>query len=111
MLNTPSGGRTKLSLSAQSNLSRSTERKSRLIHSSSSKDSSLMYRHKMSYVGFLFREAHKPDLADAIWVLIGPDVRAAIPNKTVGMYWTGEGALMQRIPLSRGSTYICIVKQ
>ncbi len=39
----------------------------------------------------LFREAHKPDLADAIWVLIGPDVRADIPNKTVGMYWTGRG--------------------
>ena len=38
VMTTPSGGRTKLSLSAQSHPSRSTERKSRLIHSSSSKD-------------------------------------------------------------------------
>ena len=81
MMNTLSGGRIKLSLSAQSNLSRSTERKSsRLIHSSPSKDSA-----------WLLREAHKPALADAIWVLLGPDVLADIPNKTVGMSWTGRG--------------------
>ena len=53
VMNTLSGGRTKLSLSAQSHLSRSTERKSRLIHSSSSKDSSVLHRHKMSYVRVL----------------------------------------------------------
>ena len=39
----------------------------------------------------LLREAHKPALADAIWVLLGPDVLADIPNKTVGMSWTGRG--------------------
>ncbi len=39
----------------------------------------------------LLLEAHKPALADAIWVLLGPDVQADIPNKTVGMSWTGRG--------------------
>ena len=48
-MNTPSGGRTMLSFSAQSNLSRSMERKPRLIHSSSFKDSSLLHRHQMNW--------------------------------------------------------------
>ena len=48
VMSTPSGGGTKLSLSAQRNLSRSMERKPRLIHSSSSKDSSLLHRHQMN---------------------------------------------------------------
>ena len=49
VMNTASYGRTKLSLSAQSHLSRSTEWKSRLIHNSSSKDSSLLHRHQMNW--------------------------------------------------------------
>ena len=49
MMNTPSGGRTKLSLSTQNHLSRSTERKPRLIHSSSSKHSSVLHRHQMNW--------------------------------------------------------------
>ena len=49
VMNTSSGGRTMLSLSAQSHLSRSTERKSRSIHSSSSKDSSLLHIHQMNW--------------------------------------------------------------
>ena len=123
------GGRTKLSLSAKSRLSRSTERKPRLIHSSSSMDSSLLHQTSdelesafkyelCSYPPALFdsslllSEAHKPALADDIWVLLGPDVQADVPNKGVDMYWTGGGgALIQRIPWSRGSTCRCIVKQ
>ena len=31
--------------------------------------------------------------------------------KTVDMYWTEEGALIQRIPWSLGYTYICVVNQ
>ena len=29
----------------------------------------------------LLWDAHKPALADAIWVLLGPDVQADVPNK------------------------------
>ena len=47
-MNTPSGGRTMFSLSAESRLSRSMERKSRLIHSSSSKYS-VLHRHRMDW--------------------------------------------------------------
>ena len=44
VMNTPSGGHTKVSLSAQGHLFRSMERWSMLIHSPSSKDSSLLPR-------------------------------------------------------------------
>ena len=49
VMNTASYGRTKLSLSAQSHLSRSTEWKPRLIQNSSSKDSSLLHRHQINW--------------------------------------------------------------
>ena len=49
MMNTASHGRTKLSLSAQSHLSRSTGWKPRSIHNSSSKDSSLLHKHQMNW--------------------------------------------------------------
>ena len=58
----------------------------------------------------LLRETHKPALADAIWVLLGPDVQADVPKKD-SRYVLDGGALIQRIPWSRGSTYRCIVSQ
>ena len=58
----------------------------------------------------LLREAHKPALADAIWVLLGPDVQADVPNEDSRCVLDG-GALIQRIPWIRGSTYGCIVNQ
>ena len=58
----------------------------------------------------LLREAHKPALADAILVLIGPDVQADVPHED-SRYVLDGGALIQRIPWIRGSTYGCIVNQ
>ena len=58
----------------------------------------------------LLREAHKPALDDAIWVLLGPDVQADVPNED-SRYVLDGGALIQRIPWIRGSTYGCIVNQ
>ena len=58
----------------------------------------------------LLREAHKPALVDAIWVLLGPAVQADVPNED-SRYVLDEVALIQRIPWIRGSTYGCIVNQ
>ena len=58
----------------------------------------------------LLREAHKPALADAIWVLLGPDVQADVTIED-SRYVLDGGALIQRIPWIRGSTYGCIVNQ
>ena len=49
VINTPSGGRTKLSLSVQSHISRSMERKYWLINSSSSKYWSLLHIHQVNW--------------------------------------------------------------
>jgi len=56
------------------------------------------------------REAHKPVFADAIWDLLGSDVPADIPNDGQ-QYVLDGGALVQRIPWSRGSTYRDICHQ
>lgn len=58
----------------------------------------------------LLREAHKPALADAIWDLCGPDVPADIPDNVTQHVLDG-GALLQRIPWCRGSTYSDICHQ
>lgn len=50
------------------------------------------------------REAHKPVFAAAICDLLGPVVPANIPNDGI-QYVLDGGALLQRIPSSRGSTY------
>ena len=55
----------------------------------------------------LLREAHKPALAGAIWHPIGPDVPADVPDDG-SRYVVDGGALIQRIPWSRRSTYGCI---
>ena len=40
----------------------------------------------------LLREAHKPAVADAIWVLLGADIHADVPNKDDSRYvLDGEG--------------------
>ena len=39
----------------------------------------------------LLREAHKPALADVIWVLLGPDVQADVPNKASRCLGRGGG--------------------
>ena len=59
----------------------------------------------------LLREAHRLALADAIWVLLGPDVQADVTNKDSRYVLDGGGALIQRITWSRGSSYRCILKQ
>ena len=48
----------------------------------------LAFKHELcSYPPYMFdsslllRESHKPAFADAIWVLLGPDVQADVPNK------------------------------
>ena len=51
----------------------------------------------------LLRDAHKPALADAIWGLIGHDV----PDDG-SRYVVAGGAVIQRIPWSRGSIFECI---
>ena len=52
----------------------------------------------------LLREADKPALADAIWKLCETDIPADIPLDGI-QYVLDGGALLQRIPLSCGSTY------
>ena len=102
------------------------ESKSRLTHNSSSRlitvaqtaeelESAFKYE-LCSYPPALIdsslqlREAHKPDFADAIWDLLGSDVRADIPNDGQ-QYVLDGGALVKRIPWSRGSTYRDICHQ
>ena len=58
----------------------------------------------------MLREAYKPALADVIWRLIGTDVPADVPDYG-SRYVVDGGALIQRIPWSRGSTYGCILHQ
>ena len=58
----------------------------------------------------LLREEHKPALADAIWRLIRPDVPADVPDDG-SRYVVDGGALIQRIPWTRGSTRGCIGHQ
>ena len=58
----------------------------------------------------LLREADKPALADAIWNLCKPNVPADIPDNGI-QYVLDGGALLQRIPWSRGSTYRDICRQ
>ena len=100
------------------------EIKSRLIHSSSFRDSLLSYNHQMNwsqpssmnYAAALFDssllllEADKPALADAIWKACECDVSAHIPNDGIQHVLDG-GALLHHIPWSRGCTYRDICHQ
>ncbi|WAR03769.1 hypothetical protein MAR_010327 [Mya arenaria] len=55
----------------------------------------------------LLRQPQKPVLADAIWALLTPD----LPGITGQVqYVLDGGALVQRIPWTRGSTYNCICR-
>ena len=121
-MNTPSGGRTKLSPSEQSHLSRSTERKSRLIHSSSSKRLIIVaqtsdelesaFRHKLcSYPPARALSCSEKHTSQHLLLpsgfLLDLMFKPMSQIKGVDMFWTGGGALIQRIPWSRGSTYRC----
>ena len=77
----------------------------------SSDDLELAFKHELcSYPPALFdsslllHEADKPALADAIWKIYESGVSADIPDDGI-QYVLDGGALLQRIPWSRGSTY------
>ena len=122
-----SGGKTKLSLFAQKNSVRFdgddvqvdppllVQRLITVAQTSDELESA--FKHELcSYQPALFdsslllREAHKPALANAIWRLIGPGVPADVPDDG-SRYVVDGGALIQRIPWSRWSTYGCIFHQ
>ena len=77
----------------------------------SSDDLELAFKHELcSYPPALFdstlllHEADKPALADAIWKICESGVPADLPDDHI-QYVLDGGALIQRIPWSRGSTY------
>ena len=77
----------------------------------SSDDLELAFKHELcSYPPALFdsslllHETDKPALADAIWKICESGVSADIPDDGI-QYILDGGALLQRIPWSRGSTY------
>lgn len=83
----------------------------------SSDDLESAFKHELcSYPSALFdsslllREADKPALADAIWKVCECDDPADIPEGGI-QYVLDGGALLQRIPWSRGSTYGSICHQ
>ena len=47
----------------------------------------------------LLREAHKPALTDAIWVLLGPDVQADVPTKDSRYVLDGGGGTHSTTPV------------
>ena len=77
----------------------------------SSDDLELAFKHELcSYPPALFdsslllHEADKPAVADAIWKICESSVPVDIPDDGI-QYVLDGGALLQRIPWSRGSTY------
>ena len=91
------------------------QRLTTVVQSSSELESAFRYE-LCSYPSALFdsslllREADKPALADAIWKSCECDVPVVIPSSGV-QYVLDGGALLQRIPWSRGSTYRDICHQ
>ncbi|KAJ8377229.1 hypothetical protein AAFF_G00264570 [Aldrovandia affinis] len=65
----------------------------------------------MSCVVILLRQPQKPVLTDAIWALHTPDLPGVTGHVQYVQYVLDGGALVQRIPWTRGSTYMGICKR